>query len=140
MKEGSKAYRRRLRTRMRAWGIDEDEIAVRIAHDLIQYCKIRPRAAWRMTRELTLEQAATRFNGFVGGTAEPVRAGRIWDYEQWPRRGTKPSMRVLEVLSGIYGTTIQELVDIEDLACLSDAERADYRHRCLPRLTGAFGR
>lgn len=126
-KAGSKSYRRRLRAEMERLGFSEQQIAEHVAADLAFHCAVRPRTAWRLARELTLDQAAERFNAELGDPRAPMKGSRIWEFEQWPGRGIRPSWKVLRTLGAIYGTPWNRLVDIEDIRELPDPDRKAYR-------------
>ncbi|WP_327153332.1 hypothetical protein OHU45_02645 [Streptomyces tubercidicus] len=112
---------------MERLGFSEQQIAEHVAADLAFHCAVRPRTAWRLARELTLDQAAERFNAELGDPRAPMKGSRIWEFEQWPGRGIRPSWKVLRTLGAIYGTPWNRLVDIEDIRELPDPDRKAYR-------------
>ncbi|MEU5019066.1 hypothetical protein AB0G60_16840 [Streptomyces angustmyceticus] len=107
-------------------GVAEGQLVHHMAAELMRSCAMRPRLAWRLANELTLDEVAGRFNALLSDPRAPMKGARIWDYEQWPARGTRPSMKALRTLSEIYGVSWDELVDYSDLQHLPEAERAAY--------------
>lgn len=125
-KPGSKAHRDRLRARLIALGFPDPEIKQQIVDDLLRNCGKRPREAWRLADELSLDEAAARFNAAVNDPQAPMRKNRIWDYEKWPAAGTRPTIRVLKILAEVYGTQWVVLVDVQDLTKMPAEERDAY--------------
>ncbi|GAB1643594.1 hypothetical protein [Krasilnikovia sp. MM14-A1259] len=125
-KPGSKAYRAQLRDRLSALGFPAEEIAARVAEHLIAECRIRPRTAWRSAREMSLDLAAQRYNSVNGGLRAGMRGSRIWEYEQWPDRGVRPTLAALRILAQVYGTTWKALLDLSDLDRLPPDDLAAY--------------
>lgn len=126
-KPGSKPYRTQLRARLAALGFAQDAIRDRVVQDLIAECGIAPRTAWRLTCELTLDAAAARYNASTGDPRAAMRGSRIWEYEQWPDRGVRPTVAALRVLAEVYGTTWQSLLSLRDLEHLPPNDLAEYR-------------
>jgi WD40 repeat protein len=125
-KPGSKPYRTTLRLRLEALGFNENQIVQRVSADLIQTCGYRPRQAWRLANELSLDQVARRYNVALDDPKAPMRQGRIWEFEQWPAKGARPTIESLKILAGIYGTAWPQLVDLADLARMPVGERDAY--------------
>jgi hypothetical protein len=125
-KPGGKAYRAGLRTRLADLGFAGAGLAARVAADLIQHCGLRPRRAWRLARELSLTATAARFNEIQGRPGAPMRGSRIWEFEQWPDRGTRPTLATLAVLADVLGTTWDQLVDVADLTAMTGPDRAAF--------------
>lgn len=127
-KPGSKPHRAQLRNRLTALGFQSEEIITQLCAELIRNCGRRPREAWRLARELSLDEVAARFNVLLDDPRAPMRKGRIWDYEKWPPGGARPTLRTLRNLAQIYDTTWDQLVDLEDLAHMPPSDKAAY-HR-----------
>ncbi len=126
IKPGGKAYRAELRARLADLGFADAGLAARVAADLTQCCGLRPRRAWRLARELSLTATAARFNEIQGRPGAPMRASRIWDFEQWPDRGTRPTLATLAILAEALGTTWDQLVDVPDLTVMAGPDRAAF--------------
>lgn len=126
VKPGSKPYRAQLRERLTTLGFPEEAICVRVAENLITECRIRPRTAWRLAGELSLEMAAAKYNAATGDPRAAMRGSRIWEYEQWPDRGVRPTVPALRTLAKIYGTTWQSLLALRDLEHLPPRDLAEY--------------
>lgn len=125
-KPGSKPYRVELRDRLAALGFPEEAICARVAENLITECRIRPRTAWRLASELSLEMAAYKYNAITGDARAGMRGSRIWEYEQWPDRGVRPTVQALRVLAKVYGTSWQSLLTLSDLEQFSAKDLAQY--------------
>ncbi|MEV4919554.1 hypothetical protein AB0K47_22420 [Streptomyces tirandamycinicus] len=128
-KPGSKPYRRDLRERLKSLGFADHQIDDVVTAELVQMCHIRPRTARRLARELTLDEVATRYSSLRNDAESRMRGSRIWDYEQWPNRGVRPTVHTLRTLAEVYGTTWVELVDIEDLQHMPEEDRELYHLR-----------
>lgn len=128
-KRGSKPYRRELRERLKGLGFADEKINEAIVAALTQVCHMRPRMARRLACEFSLDEVAARYNTIMNDAQSRMRGSRIWDYEQWPRRGVRPTAKTLRTLADIYGTTWVDLVDFEDLQHMPEEDREFY-HRC----------
>src|SRR5205807_5788412 len=106
---GSKPYRDRLRDELLKAGVTGQCLTEQIAADLARQ-GMRPRKAWRNANELSQHVVAMRFNEVTGNPSAPMAKRRIADFEQWPFKGVRPTMRTLKVLARIYGTTWDLLV------------------------------
>jgi hypothetical protein len=112
-----RAARSDARGRMRAVGMSHDEIAIEFA---CRY-RLRPRAAHRVGHGWTQQQAADRINAHAArtgldpnGTATRT-APWLSELENWPvplRR--RPTPQLLAVLAEVYGTSIHNLIDLDD--------------------------
>jgi hypothetical protein len=109
-----------------ALGVPDDIIPARVAEHLIAECQIRPRTAWRLAAELSLDLAARHYNVITGNPRAGMRGSRIWEYEQWPERGVRPTLPALQVLAQVYGTTWKSLLGLRDLEHLPPRELAEY--------------
>ncbi|MEV6879842.1 hypothetical protein [Amycolatopsis sp. NPDC051128] len=126
VKPGSKPYRARLRERLAALGFPDEAIPARVAENLIVECRIPPRTAWRLASELSLDVAAHRYNALTGDPRAGMRGTRIWEYEQWPERGVRPTLAALRVLAQVYGTGWKSLLGLRDLEQLPAKDLAEY--------------
>ncbi|GGL42422.1 hypothetical protein GCM10014719_49680 [Planomonospora parontospora subsp. antibiotica] len=125
-KPGSKLHRDRLRARLAVLGFSGERLTRKLYEELVRECGCRPREAWRLACGLSLDEVAARFNTLLDDPRAPMRKGRIWDYEKWPSRGARPTVRTLRILARIYGVAWVELVDLEDLAAMPEADRGEY--------------
>ncbi|WP_322747939.1 MULTISPECIES: helix-turn-helix domain-containing protein [unclassified Frankia] len=116
-KTSQRVEQEELRARMRAVGMAHDEIAVEFAR---RY-RLRPRAAHRVARGWTQQQAAGHVNAHVARVgvdpdgAASMSAPWLSELETWPlpaRRRLTP--QVLAVLAAVYGTDIHNLLDLDD--------------------------
>ncbi len=107
-----------LRARMRAVGMSHDEIAVEFAR---RY-KYRPRAAHRAAHGWTQQQAAGHINAHAArrgldphGVAS-MTAPRLSELENWPvpNNRRRPTPQLLALLAEVYGTSIHNLIDLDD--------------------------
>ncbi|WP_242606783.1 hypothetical protein [Protofrankia symbiont of Coriaria ruscifolia] len=114
---GQRADQDELRARMRAAGMTHDEIAVEFARRF----KLRPRAAHRVAHGWTQQQAANHINAHAArvgldphGSAT-MTSPRLSELENWPiPRRRRPTPQMLALLAEVYGTGIQNLVDLDD--------------------------
>lgn len=125
-KFGSKAYRDRLRTRLMSLGFTERALVEQLAEDLMLRCGKRAREAWRLANEFSLDEAAARYNAVSADPKAAMRKSRLWDFEQWPRSGVRPTIRTLRLLADVLGTSWDRLVDLEDLASMPEEDRDAY--------------
>jgi transcriptional regulator with XRE-family HTH domain len=146
IKAGTKAYRDQLRAQLVELGFIGNQLTEHLATDLITKCGKRPREAWRLANELSLDEVAVRGNTVLADTRAPLRKNRIWEYEQWPRGGQRPTVPTLRMLAQVLGTSWDRLVDVEDLHAMADADRDDYhgavrqRARSIPDVHAAAQR
>jgi hypothetical protein len=135
---GSKVYRDRLRDGLVEAGVTGQCLTEQIAANLAR-TGMRPRKAWRNANELSMRVAAMRFNEVTNNPDATMTGNRIGDFEQWPFKGARPTMRTLKVLARIYGTTWDLLVDDADLAHMPETDRAAYAEAATgrARATGA---
>jgi hypothetical protein len=125
-KSGSRVQVDELRVAMTLLGADVETIAAEIAR---RYGH-RPRAAWRLAHGWDQPEATARYNALVHSRGERHRGhdtmtpARVSDCERWPRSPRRPSPYVLSTFAKLYGTSVVRLLDHEDLAAMSAAERA----------------
>lgn len=132
VKPGSKPYRARLRDRLAALGFPAEAVPAKVAENLIVQCGIPPRTAWRLASELSLDVAADRYNAVTGDPRAGMRGTRIWEYEQWPDRGVRPTVAALRVLATVYGTGWKSLLGLPDLEQLPAKDLAEYHAEAEP--------
>ncbi len=125
-KPGSKPYRAQLRDRLAALGFPQEAIPAQVAKNLIVECGIPPRTAWRLASELSLDVAAHQYNAVTGDPRAGMRGTRIWEYEQWPERGVRPTVAALRVLAQVYGTGWKCLLGLRDLEQLPAKDLVEY--------------
>jgi hypothetical protein len=126
VKPGSKPYRAQLRERLATLGFPGEAIPARVAENLIVECRVPPRTAWRLASELSLDVAAHQYNTLTGDPRAGMRGTRIWEYEQWPDRGVRPTVAALRVLAQVYGTGWKSLLGLRDLEQLPAKDLAEY--------------
>jgi hypothetical protein len=136
-KPGSKPYRAQLRDRLTALGFPEEAIPAQVAKNLIVECGIPPRTAWRLASELSLDVAAHQYNAVTGDPRAGMRGTRIWEYEQWPDRGVRPTVAALRVLAKVYGTGWKCLLGLRDLEQLPAKDLAEYHADPEPAIAAA---
>jgi transcriptional regulator with XRE-family HTH domain len=123
--KGFKAELDGLRERMRALGLSQDEIAA----EMSRRYQLRLRQAYRLAWGWTLDQAAARFNERAAseGTDLQGRASmtgpHLCEVEKWPDSSRKPSVYVLCLLAGVYGTDVLCLLDLADHESLPQQDR-----------------
>lgn len=110
-----------------------------VAREMIRRWGIRPRAAYRHAHGWSQDEVARRF-AVVASRSEvsPVDVGpgptpppstaisgiRIGEYERWPRGGRRPSPETLVLLAAVFGVSVHQLMDYQDLRALPDGDRA----------------
>lgn len=127
VKPGGRQHRRQLRARAAELGLAGAELIAQVADDLTRRCGLRPRVAWRLACDLSLDEAAARYNAAANDPHAAMRGGRLWEFEQWPRRGSRPRIPTLEILAAVYGCHWTCLVDLDDLAKMPADDRERYR-------------
>ncbi|WP_329047966.1 hypothetical protein OG738_36990 [Amycolatopsis sp. NBC_01488] len=115
-----------MRDRLATLGFPEEAVPARVAENLIVECRIPPRTAWRLASELSLDVAADQYNAITGDPRAGMRGTRIWEYEQWPERGVRPTVAALRVLAQVYGTSWKSLLGLRDLEQLPAKDLAEY--------------
>ncbi len=124
-KQGQRVEQEELRIRMRAAGMTLEEIAVEFAR---RY-RLRPRAAYRLAHGWTQQEAADRINAHAARAGlDPegiaaMSAPRLSELENWPvplRR--RPTPQMLALLAHVYGTSIHNLLDLDDREHLAPAD------------------
>lgn len=125
-KAGARAQVDELRVSMTLLGADVETVAAEIARRFGH----RPRAAWRLAHGWDQPEAAARYNALVQGRGEEHRGhdtltpSRVSECERWPQSTRRPSPYMLATLAALYGTSVARLLDLDDLAAMTPAERA----------------
>ncbi|ABD11193.1 hypothetical protein CcI156_18290 [Frankia sp. CcI156] len=117
-KTSQRVEQEELRARMRAVGMSHDEIATEFAR---RY-SYRPRAAHRVAHGWTQAQAAGHINahaarvGLDPGGAAPLTGPGLCERELWPQPNNRrrPTPQFLALLAEVYGTSIHNLIDLDD--------------------------
>ncbi|MGH3929441.1 MAG: hypothetical protein ACRDTF_05625, partial [Pseudonocardiaceae bacterium] len=115
----AKAERDRLRDRMRSYGCTMAQIAAEMSRRF----NLRPRIAWRHALGWPQWKVAQHYL-----TLHPeakLGDNRVSEYEAWPHGGSPPNLGYLARLAATYGhgCTIAQLVDADDLAKFTPADR-----------------
>ncbi|MEU4251679.1 hypothetical protein AB0F15_30115 [Amycolatopsis sp. NPDC026612] len=121
-----------MRDRLAGLGFTQEAIPAQVAKNLIVECRIPPRTAWRLASELSLDVAAHQYNAVTGDPRAGMRGTRIWEYEQWPERGVRPTIAALRVLAQVYGTGWKCLLGLRDLEQLPAKDLAEYHAEADP--------
>lgn len=97
---------------LRQHGFTIDQIAVILGLDH----PANPLRLHRYAAGLTAAQAVEVFHRLAGTTDAGLRESRLYDYENWPQAGRRPSAFTLRLLARIYGTHPTHLLTPEMLA------------------------
>jgi len=119
-KPGSKPERDRLRREMLARGCTLEQVV----DEMMLRWNFRPRQAWRYAHRLTQGDVAARYNELANDPDAKMIDKRISDYENWPRKGSRPSPDVLDILAQVYETRIEKLIDYQDLEAMPPRDAA----------------
>ncbi|WP_157430955.1 helix-turn-helix transcriptional regulator [Actinomadura macra] len=100
-----------------------------IKDEMMRRWGLRPRRAWRFAHGWSQSALAARYNARY---AEPDRApmsdGRIAAYEKWPQdQRERPSLQVLVRLAELFDTTVDQVIDGEDLAHMPETDQRALR-------------
>ncbi|MGQ0778708.1 MAG: hypothetical protein ACT4NY_30560 [Pseudonocardiales bacterium] len=117
--DSTKAQRDQLRERMRGYGCTVAQIAAELARRF----NLRPRLAWRHALGWPQWKLCLEYNTAHAGARLSDR--RVSEHENWPHGGSRPSLVYLANLAATFGhgCTAAHLVDAEDLAELTPAQR-----------------
>ncbi|WP_192909564.1 helix-turn-helix domain-containing protein [Gandjariella thermophila] len=124
MKSGSKPERERLRHEMLASGRGIAEIAA----EMVRRWRFNPRQAWRYAHGLSQDEVAARCTALRGGDRAPLTGKRISDYEAWPQRGSRPTVRVLALLAQVYGARPGDLLGPDEWPLVPESDRLVLGH------------
>ncbi|KAB8192547.1 hypothetical protein FH608_023870 [Nonomuraea phyllanthi] len=97
---------------LRQHGFTVDQIAVILGLDH----PATPLRLYRYAAGLTAAQTIEAFHQFAGTIGAGLRESRLYDYENWPQAGRRPSVSTLRLLARIYGTRPAHLLTAETLA------------------------
>ncbi|GAA4102355.1 helix-turn-helix domain-containing protein [Nonomuraea soli] len=97
---------------LRQHGFTLDQITVILALDH----PATPLRLYRYATGLTAAQAVEAFHRLAGTTGAGLRESRLYDYENWPQAGRRPSASTLCLLARVYGTHPANLLTAETLA------------------------
>ncbi|MEV5410128.1 hypothetical protein AB0K60_14995 [Thermopolyspora sp. NPDC052614] len=115
--------------RLRAKGFTWDQIAdvLALTH------QDSPLRLYRFAHGRTAIDVVNEFNDLDPAGTASLREGRLFDFENWPARGRRPTRRVLVVLARIYQTAARNLVTETVLGTYTPYDRdvieqTDFRH------------
>jgi hypothetical protein len=96
------------------------------------YPEIGPRVAFRWAHNLTHQDVAERWNVLDPGEPTMTKS-RIYEFEVWPQKGRRPSVRTLRMLARIFETTARRLLPDSEYACFDqdarvELDKIDHRH------------
>ncbi|MFK4043189.1 hypothetical protein ACI2LC_45955 [Nonomuraea wenchangensis] len=97
---------------LRQHGFTTDQIAVILALDH----PATPLRLYRYATGLTATQTVDAFHRLAGTNGAGLRESRLYDYENWPRTGRRPSIFTLRLLARIYDTHPVRLLPVDALA------------------------
>lgn len=100
---------------LRQHGFTTDQIAVILALDH----PATPLRLHRYAAGLTAAQTVDAFHRLADTTGAGLRESRLYDYENWPQAGRRPSVYTLGLLGRIYGTQPSRLLTPPMLATYS---------------------
>ena len=123
---------------LRAKGFTPDQIADVFAlwHD------VSPLKVHRLAHGYTAAEAARLFNELDPAGTASLREARLYEYENFPHGGKRPSARALAIFARVYSTTARRLITDEVYGTYSPRERdlidrADHRRTAPPRPSSA---
>lgn len=115
--------------RLRAKGFTWDQIAdvLALSH------QAGPLRLYRSAHGRTAADVVNEFNDLDPAGTASLREGRLFDFENWPARGRRPTRRVLVVLARVYQTAARNLVTEAVLRTYTPCDRdvieqTDFRH------------
>ncbi|WP_157254897.1 hypothetical protein [Nonomuraea typhae] len=97
---------------LRQHGFTTGQIALILALDH----PATPLRLHRYAAGLTAAQTVETFHRLSGTTGAGLRESRLYDYENWPQAGRRPSISTLRMLARIYDTQPIHLLTAEMLA------------------------
>jgi hypothetical protein len=109
---------------LRHHGFTLDQITIILALDH----PATPLRLYRYAAGLTAAQAVEAFHRLAGTTGAGLRESRLYDYENWPQAGRRPSVPTLRLLARIYGAQPTRLLTIETLATYSTRDQNSLRN------------
>ncbi|MGW2157533.1 helix-turn-helix domain-containing protein [Nonomuraea sp. NPDC001699] len=112
---------------LRQHGFTTDQIAVILGLDH----PATPLRLYRYAAGLTAAQTVDAFHRLARTDGTGLRESRLYDYENWPQAGRRPSILTLRLLARIYGTRPAHLITSDALATYSQRDQHIIRHlRC----------
>lgn len=121
---GTKSNRDALRHEMTAAGCSLAEIAVEMR---VRF-RMRPREAWRHAHGWTLQETAERISA-CPGQAIAADASLVSKWEKWPGPSTRrPSLSALVATATTLGSTVEDLLDLDDYRALPESDLRILRH------------
>lgn len=119
---------------LRAKGFTSDQIADVFAlwHD------VSPLKVHRLAHGYTAAEAARMFNALDPAGTAGLREARLYEYENFPNGGKRPSARALAIFARVYRTMARRLITDEVYGTYSPRDRdlidrADHRQTVPPR-------
>jgi hypothetical protein len=73
---------------------------------------------------MTQRDAAARYNELSNDPDAKMTDKRISDYENWPHKGSRPVLEVLNILAQVYETRLEKLIDYQDLEAMPSRDVA----------------
>lgn len=123
--EGQASPSRRLRAQrsrvLRQRGYSWEQIADTWEAD---YPNIGPRVALRWALGLTHLEVAERWNSLDVGQPTMTKS-RIYEFESWPSKGRRPTVRNLRMLARVYETSARRLLTDDEYASYDDNARIE---------------
>ncbi|MEV0623547.1 hypothetical protein AB0I81_60240 [Nonomuraea sp. NPDC050404] len=104
---------------LRQHGFTIDQIATILALDH----PATPLRLYRHAAGLTATQTVNAFHRLADTAGAGLRESRLYDYENWPTTGRRPSLYALHLLARIYGTRPACLLTAAMLATYAPRDR-----------------
>ncbi|MFI7225124.1 hypothetical protein ACIBO5_18065 [Nonomuraea angiospora] len=108
---------------LRQHGFTIDQIAVILNLDH----PATPLRLYRYAAGLTAAQTIAACHRLADTTGAGLRESRLYDYENWPETGRRPSVYTLRLLARIYGTQPAHLLTPAMLATYTPRDRHTLR-------------
>lgn len=120
---------RRRSEMLRASGFSYDQIAEVFA----VFHEVGPLRRYRYAYGRTAAEAVALYNDLDPAGTAALREARLYDFEQWPERGKRPSARTVTIFAQVYRTTARKLVTDQVYGSYGVRDRdlidrADHRH------------
>lgn len=114
---------------LRASGFSYDQIADVFA----VFHEVGPLRRYRYAYGRTAAEAVALYNDLDPAGTAALREARLYDFEQWPERGKRPSARAVTIFAQVYRTTARKLVTDQVYGSYGVRDRdlidrADHRH------------
>jgi transcriptional regulator with XRE-family HTH domain len=99
-----------------------------IKDEMMRRWGLRPRSAWRHAHGWTQSATASAYNRLYDPIGQaPMSESRIGAYERWPHGGERPSLQILSRLAELFNTTLDQVVDGDDLAAMPEPDLHMFR-------------